>query len=531
MKNNRWLLTFALVTVTVIFLVSLITAYVDPYMHFHKPLTDQFYYSLNNQRSQNDGIVKQFDYDTLITGTSMVENFRTSEADKIFECHSIKVPYFGGSFKETNDILKIALHENQNIKYVIRGLDQSKFIDDKERMRYELGKYPTYLYDKNPFNDVEYLLNRDVLYTRVMSMIKNAMLGEPAGITSFDSYSNWMSAHTFGKETVLKTVFSNEDDRFKDGEQTEKLTDAERKTIHGNVKQNITHLADEYPDTTFYYFLTPYSAAYWGQLKQSGTLIKQIEVEKYALSLIVQHENIHIFGWNRFDLLDDLNNYKDPTHYGDWINSWILSEMRRNSGRITQDNYQDYIKELQNHYMNFDFNTLFEQIDNEADYYNSGLLNVEISGREPIVIDRSLIASAEMKNANVVTDQFNGADGIECYGTMTRDNSSNTVETSMLNGDYCGLKFMIDVTDCRALTFYGKKVLGCGQPTVSVYDSEGKLLKKLSLSYNDLDNEWHQYLVKLNGVYGNVTIIMNGGYTENSGPANSKYVFSNIILY
>ena len=98
MKNKTWLLTFAAITIAAGIGVCSITAYVDPYMHFHKPLTDKYYYGLNNQRSQNDGITKHFDYDTLITGTSMTENFRTTEADRIFGCNSIKVAYSGGSF-------------------------------------------------------------------------------------------------------------------------------------------------------------------------------------------------------------------------------------------------------------------------------------------------------------------------------------------------------------------------------------------------------------------------------------------------
>ena len=235
MKNKTWLLTFAAITIAAGIGVCSITAYVDPYMHFHKPLTDKYYYGLNNQRSQNDGITKHFDYDTLITGTSMTENFRTTEADRIFGCNSIKVAYSGGSFKEMNDNLTIALREHPDIKYIIRGLDQGKFIDDKDWMRNDLGKYPTYLYDSNPFNDVEYLLNRDILYNRVWNMAKDAKNGNQGGITTFDEYSNWMSSYTFGQQTVLKTVFSNEGDRFQDTEQTATLTDAEKETIKGNV--------------------------------------------------------------------------------------------------------------------------------------------------------------------------------------------------------------------------------------------------------------------------------------------------------
>ena len=105
MKNKTWLLIFAAVAVVTGIAICSLTAYVDPYMHFHKPLTDRFFYSVNNQRSQNDGIIKNFDYDTIITGSSMTENFRTSEADRFFECNSIKVPFAGATFKELNDNL------------------------------------------------------------------------------------------------------------------------------------------------------------------------------------------------------------------------------------------------------------------------------------------------------------------------------------------------------------------------------------------------------------------------------------------
>lgn len=67
--------------------------HIDPFFHYHKPYTNGYYYTLNNQRSQNNGICKHFDYNALITGTSMTENFMTSEMDAIFGTNSVKVPF------------------------------------------------------------------------------------------------------------------------------------------------------------------------------------------------------------------------------------------------------------------------------------------------------------------------------------------------------------------------------------------------------------------------------------------------------
>ena len=144
MKNKTWLLIFSVVVLVCVVVISSLTVYVDPYMHYHKPLINKFYYELDNQRSQNNGIIKHFDYDAVITGTSMTETFKTSEMDVIFGCNAIKVPFSGASFKEINDNLELALKTHPNIKYVIRSLDRYGFLAGKNAMRDDLGDYPTY---------------------------------------------------------------------------------------------------------------------------------------------------------------------------------------------------------------------------------------------------------------------------------------------------------------------------------------------------------------------------------------------------
>lgn len=534
-KNRTWLLSFAVITIVLGIIITSVTVHIDPYMHYHKPLTDQYYYELNNERSQNDGITKHFDYDGIITGTSMAENFRTSEADRIYNADFIKVPYFGGTFKEINDNLVTGLETHPNTKYIIRGLDRYAFEWDKDSMRTDMGiDYPTYLYDRNPLNDTKYVFNRDVLYTGDCNMLLNHREGKNPGITSFDDYANWMSDFTFGKDTVLHTVFTDDASYQKGFSQAEKqidLTDQEKKKIHDNVIQNITALADRYPDTTFDYFLPPYSAAYWGGLLQGGRFDRQIQLEKYAVSLILPHKNIHLFLWNRFDLFDDLNNYKDSIHYGEWINTWMLEEMQKDEGRLTEKNYESVIDQEADHYREFDYSTLFRQEDYEADYYASGLLNKELTGTEPMQFDEDLLKTM-VHNASVVSDQYDGTAGIDCHGAMKRNpESTESFADAMKSGDYSGIRYTFDASDYRDLTWYGKKVRDHGRVTVYAYDSDGNLIRSVDKNYTDLDDQWHQYALNLDGIYGKVTVIMNGAYTDNTGSSDSEYIFSDITLY
>lgn len=371
-KPGLWIIGFLILVVGTLSIVGINVIKVDPFFHYHKPDTDNYFYMLNNQRSQNDGISKHFDYDALITGTSMTENFKTSELDELFGTNAIKVCYSGSTYKEINDNLINALTHNDKLKMIVRGLDMGKFVDDKDLVREDLGEYPTYLYDKNIFNDVEYIFNRNVIFDRVYPMtIRNNKKNFKGGITSFDDYSNWMNRVTFGIDTVCP-----EGIKIKEPGKPVYLTDEERNTILGNVNQNITSLAQQYPEVDFYYFFTPYSIVWWQSIVDNGTIYKQIQAERVVIEEILKYDNIKLFSFNNLtDITTDLNNYKDTLHYGDWVNSLILQYMHDDKCLLTKENYQEYLKQEESFYTSFDYSSLINQKDYKDDNYAAEKLN------------------------------------------------------------------------------------------------------------------------------------------------------------
>lgn len=259
MDAKKWFICFVLGIFIFLLGIFSVVIFVDPYFHYHKPVSSMFYV-LNNQRSQNDGMIKHFEYDSIITGTSMSENFKTSEFDEIFQANSIKVCFSGGSYKEINANLEKAFESGHNVKYILRCLDYSMLITDKDRMRSDLGEYPTYLYDKNIFNDVKYILNKEIIYNICIPMLINAYLHKTAGgITSFDEYSNWNERGVFGAKSVLEGKRE-----YRKAENDIEFTDEDRETVNATIEQNVIELAKNHPETTFYYFFPPYSIAYWG---------------------------------------------------------------------------------------------------------------------------------------------------------------------------------------------------------------------------------------------------------------------------
>ncbi len=136
--------------ILILSLTAILMIIIDPYFHYHKPLSF-LSYRLGNQRYINNGIIKHFDYNAIITGTSMTENFKSSQFNKMFNVNSIKVPFAGVSYKEINDNVEMALKNKKNIKCILRGLDYGKINENFEKMFYDA--YPTYLYDYSIFNN------------------------------------------------------------------------------------------------------------------------------------------------------------------------------------------------------------------------------------------------------------------------------------------------------------------------------------------------------------------------------------------
>lgn len=354
MNFKHWIKIFIFEVIIALLLSIGLVIIIDPFFHFHKPIKG-LSYSIYHERYQNDGIVRHFEYDAIITGTSMTENFKTSEAEKIFEGKFIKVPFAGGTFREINDNLSKAFKCNDDIKYVIRSLDYGHIVEKPDSLRTDLGFYPFYLYNDNLIDDFFYIANNDVI-SLSFKVLNNTLKGN-TNTTSFDEYANWNAEYKFGANSVLE-----QKDIYIVSNKKHILNSQDINNLQNNVYYNVVELAEKHPETTFYYFFPPYSMAYYGDLMEDGKIESALEAEKMTIELILQQPNIRLFSFNlNKDLVTDLNNYKDTTHYGEWVNSQILEWMKNDVGRITKDNYKEYLHNEREFLMNYDYNQLFNQ--------------------------------------------------------------------------------------------------------------------------------------------------------------------------
>ena len=536
MNNNPkiQIFVYSLITISFLLIIGFTVIIIDPFFHYHAPLTDQFYYSLNNERNQDDGIVKHFEYNAIVTGTSMTENFKVSEVNEIFGVNAVKVPVAGATYNEVNSIIKTALQYNQQIKMVIRCLDIAPFYFYTESSRDDLGEYPYYLYDNNILNDVKYIYNRDVIFRRIYPMFAaKSKENNIYGITSFDSFGRWHDQYSYGRASVIPDGVTWKDLPINTQKHFEEDTLI---AIKNNIEKNIVLTAKENPDVVFYYFFTPYSALFWGEQWHNGNLDEQIEFERLVIEQTLPIENIYLFSFNTFsDITANLNYYKDPAHYGEWVNSMILNWIRNKTGLLTDRNYEDYLKTLRMLYTNLNYSDLENQEDYDCDDYLKIIIYEKLNGeqlKEEELLTRENLRYGILHSAELISHQHNGTDGIICYGTLKREEASDiSLGEHLFQNAYNGLMLKSGIlAEGKYLVFWGKRVRENGQPSVFIYDDSGNILKYLTDDYHNLDYDWHQYVIDISDISKDAVIIFHGGYTDDTGHMDSVYKFSDIKI-
>lgn len=355
MNTKKWSIWLLILSLLALILLGAVTAIIDPFFHYHKPLPSlQYPMSTDNERYLNNGIVRHFDYDAVITGTSLTENFKASQCNDLFGVNAVKVCFSGGTYSELYANLRQALGANPGTKLVIFGIDSWFLFEEEGAMRTD-AEFPMYLYDDDPFNDVNYLLNKEILFRHTVGVLEHTRQGLPA--TDFDQYSFW-GGDGYGK-TGREIALANSP-RREDVEPMKPMTEAQRQTLREHLVRSIQTLARENPDTQFVYFFPPYSILYFDLALREGSLDRTLEGWKLTAQLLLEEENVQLYAfYTDYDTITNLDNYRDNVHYGDHINALLLERMRRQEGLLTRDNYEAYWQEVSDYYHAYDYDLIY----------------------------------------------------------------------------------------------------------------------------------------------------------------------------
>lgn len=316
---------------------------IDPFNHYR---ADADFTKIIYQMPycQNTGIAEHTKYDTLISGSSMTQNFRAYWFDEKAGCKAIRLSFDGGLISDFRTLFDVALENNKELKSIYFGLDNYMITGDSA-LNDRDERIPEYLVDGNPFTDIKYLINKDVLFNYIPTYF------------SYKNYSDYdfyeMQAWdnndpVFSKEAVLKDYTPPEsrepenDDLFYDECQS--------------FSDTICPVIEAYPDVQFTFFAPPYSILYWHTQLTKGTLDATLSALKKAYSTLLEYENVRIFYFqNDLGLITDFDNYKDANHYSAKYNKYMVDCFYNGEYEINKFNLDDILGNMKSAAQSFDY--------------------------------------------------------------------------------------------------------------------------------------------------------------------------------
>ncbi len=314
----------------------------DPFFHYHAPWFGMEPV-VDNERYQNPGIAQHFSYDSMILGSSMTENFRTGWFNQAFDCETVKLPFSAARTGAYDWMLKKGF-STRELKHVFIGLDNDSLVTRYGTYMFPL---PEYLYDENPINDVEYLLDLSVLEP-AWNLVSENLSGTVPPLE--DAYV-WDAPGLYGEEKVLRSV------DWELGKQAyEKDCSAYLANCEENLEKSLLPHIQAHPETEFYIFFPPYSVLWWDKMRNSGQLEARLDVAREAMDLLLPCENVKLYFFHDFqDVVCDLDNYKDYNHYSAEISREMVGWMKEGRGLVTPDTAEERLEHTRELVLSFDY--------------------------------------------------------------------------------------------------------------------------------------------------------------------------------
>ena len=170
-----------------------------------------------------------------------------------------------------------------------------------------------YLYDDNHLNDIEYLLNKDVLFEKIPYMIAQSLTVD---YDEGNSY-NWAQWKSFNEDMILGLYIR------KMNIEDMKPENCYQDKLNGNLALLCAEI-EAHPETQFKISIPPYSMLWWDNI----------------------YENVELYYFlNDREIVTNLDNYMDLLHFSPEINQYICDSMIRNDHNVTEANCHEIIED------------------------------------------------------------------------------------------------------------------------------------------------------------------------------------------
>lgn len=301
----------------------------------------------DNQRYQMAGLIRHQDYSAVVMGTSLVANYRASWFTKGTGEQTLKITFPDGWVSEFDTALRLAFRTHPGLKRVYFGLDPNILVREDSQRTVEL---PDYLYNQNPLDDVEYLLNADTYETALRTYVRR----RSADTVTLDEAYVWDGAYDFSWDDALRGYPRPEVN-------PEALPgDAYLPAAEENLDV-VCAWVEEHPDTQFVIWFPPYSILYWDKMTREGSAEAILNAVEYAAGRLLEYDNVSVRSFLYCMHMTNLNYYTDHVHCSGDVTAWVARCLIEGEFVLTKEDYREQLDELRRYVMAYDYEILFNR--------------------------------------------------------------------------------------------------------------------------------------------------------------------------
>lgn len=360
MQYRNFLFKSLVTTLTLLTLVAGLNFLFDPLQFYRKAAFYQPAFS-KEQRYQNPGLARNYDYNTIIIGTSMTENFVPSYVDKTLGVKTIKLSMSAATAREENLIMQVALRTGR-IQNVIIGLDFGSLRGPVNQVETSSGPFPYYLYDQHFYNDLPYLLSITTLESSY-NILRNSYYHITPEHSDLVMINNWNSSYVYGSQ-VLEKIWQDEQIAKKEGTKKYDQMDFSLASMQSNFDQNILPVIKQNTQVNFIIFYPPYSVLRYRSIYEENpeSFYNEMQIKRYVFDQVKHCPNVFLYDFQADqNLTFNLDKYKDYAHHSQEYNEYVIEAIARQDIRylVTSQNVNSLLDKLTMQVENLDVNKLF----------------------------------------------------------------------------------------------------------------------------------------------------------------------------
>ena len=321
--------TWAVLGVALCFGVGVVALnyYVDPFQQYRQSTRypPRFYNAW--QRYENPGLARHYDYDRIVTGSSLMECVLPEDVDRAMGGRTINLSMSAQTAFDAGKLLGAALRTGKP-RHIIMSLDYNAFSGAPDRSGFT-EPFPSYLYDDTILNDLPYLLGIDTTRKSLETMRGlrwSRFSGDPKRMWY------WMDGHQFfAAKAVHGLDPANLNARFRQPPRT-------LEGMQASFEANLAPVIEKYPETRFSFLYAPYAILVWMDFEQRGQLEVTLAFREWLFERVQRYPNVEIFDLHAEPaIVTDLDHFTDIYHYSPKLSRAIIEIMAQGRYKLTRE--------------------------------------------------------------------------------------------------------------------------------------------------------------------------------------------------